>query len=261
MHVLRHDRDWGWGDLADAPVGTPRTVSQLLRLMITDSDNTAANMLIRLVGRAHINQTMWTHGLRNTHLGDDIRSEGDIRSLRSSPSDMVLILEDMAREQLVDEWSSREMLTILQGQHHNGLIPAPLPHGLEIAHKTGTLHDTLNDVGIVYLANEPYIIAVMTTHLPTLDSGRSFIHRISRLAYSSLVRFATWRAGEGLPGFTQGEGPARSAQPTSGGDAGASMWLGGAGSAAATPGSAPIVAPAAPIPVATDVPDAGAPSP
>ena len=38
------------------------------------------------------------------------------------PKDMVALLDKIARERLVDEWSSREMLAILAGQHHNGLI-------------------------------------------------------------------------------------------------------------------------------------------
>jgi xanthine dehydrogenase YagT iron-sulfur-binding subunit len=42
------------------------------------------------------------------------------------------------------------------------------------------LHDTLNDVGIVYLNSEPYVIAVMATNLPTLDAGYRFIHGVSR---------------------------------------------------------------------------------
>ncbi|MBV9647145.1 MAG: serine hydrolase [Candidatus Eremiobacteraeota bacterium] len=201
LHVEPYDRDWGSGDLVDARTGTARTVTQLLWLMITESDNTATNMLIRLVGRSHINATMRSLGLDNTWLGDDIRSEGNIRSLRSSPSDMVHLLDDLAHVRLVDEWSSREMLAILAGQHHNGLIPAPLPKGLSIAHKTGTLHDTLNDVGIVYLTNEPYIIAVMTTHLRSLELGRRFIRRVSKLAFASFERFEHWRTSMGLPGF------------------------------------------------------------
>ena len=54
--------------------------------MIDESDNTATNMLIRLVGRAHVNQTMARLGLRKTRLGDYIRSATDeIRyALRSS---------------------------------------------------------------------------------------------------------------------------------------------------------------------------------
>jgi beta-lactamase class A len=197
LTLTQGDRDWGWGDLASARRGTRYTVSRLLWLMITDSDNTATNMLIRLVGRAHINTTMQTLGLRQTRVGDYIRSDGDIRSLRSSPSDMAHLLVAMARNQLVDEWSSREMINILNGQTHNGLLPQPLPAGTQIAHKTGTLHDTLNDVGIVFLNSEPYVIAVMTTQLPTLDAGRRFIRGVSRLAYASFEKFA--ERAEALP--------------------------------------------------------------
>jgi beta-lactamase class A len=162
--------------------------------MITESDNTATNMLIRLVGRGAINREMTSLGLRQTHLADDIRSDGPIRyALRSSPYDMVRLLTAMAHYRLVDEWSSREMIAILTGQHHNGLIPAALPPGTTIAHKTGELHDTLNDVGIVYLKSEPYAIAVMTTSLPTLDAGYDFIHDVSRIAYDQLSRFVAWR--------------------------------------------------------------------
>lgn len=197
--LMANDRDWGWGDLADARVGSRYTVSRLLSLMITESDNTATNMLIRLVGRWNINHTMADLGLPNTRLGDYIRSEGDIRTLRTSPADMVELLNSMAHEQLVDPWSSRAMISILEGQHHNGLLPEPLPHGLSIAHKTGTLHDTLNDVGIVYLNSEPYIIAVLTTHLPDLDLGRQFIQGVSRMAYTAFEHFAAWRSANETP--------------------------------------------------------------
>src|ERR1700722_18168253 len=47
--LQQSDRDWGWGDLSDARGGSRYTVSKLLTLMITESDNTATNMLIRLV--------------------------------------------------------------------------------------------------------------------------------------------------------------------------------------------------------------------
>ena len=203
------DRDWGWGDMADAPIGTERSVNQLLWLMITQSDNTATNMLIRLVGRTHINRTMASLGLRQTRLSDYLRSESDsIRyALRTSPKDMVALLDKIARERLVDEWSSREMLAILAGQHHNGLLPAALPAGLKIAHKTGSLHDTLNDVGIVYRENEPYVIAVMTTQLPDLDLGRAFIHRVSRMTYHEFGRAEIWRENRGIAAFDVAAAP------------------------------------------------------
>jgi beta-lactamase class A len=188
------DRDWGSGDLCNAAAGSKYTVSRLLTLMITVSDNTATNMLIRLVHRDAINDEMSDLGLTQTSLHDYIRSEGPIRyALRSSPYDMVKLMTEMARYQLIDEWSSREMIAIMTGQHHNGLIPVPLPKGTVIAHKTGELHDTLNDVGVVYLNSEPYAIAVMTTNLGTLDAGYHFIQGVSRIAYAQLARFAVWR--------------------------------------------------------------------
>jgi beta-lactamase class A len=206
LHVLARDKDDGWGDLAYARVNTVRTVEQLLRLMIDDSDNTATNMLIRLVGREKVNRTMVELGLHDTKLDDYIRSATDgIRyALRSSPHDMMKLLDSIARRRLVDPWSSGEMLAILTGQTHNGLLPQPLPKKLRIAHKTGSLHDTLNDVGIVFRANEPYVIAVMTTQLPSLPLGRQFIQRVSKLTYDEFGRFSHWRVSEGLPAFRLG---------------------------------------------------------
>ncbi len=193
--LMPRDRDWGSGIIADAPVGSTFPVSELLTQMIAVSDNTAANMLIRLVGRTHINTEMRNLGLRHTRLADYIRTAGwSIRnSLRTSPADMVRLLTGMAQKQLIDEWSSQSMIDILERQEINSLIPEPLPQ-IPIAHKTGSLDDTLNDVGIVYASNGAYVIAVMTTQLPTLSAGRRFIRRVSSMAYTHLQQFGKWRA-------------------------------------------------------------------
>ena len=193
--LMPRDRDWGSGDIADAPIGSTFPVSELLTQMIAVSDNTAANMLIRLVGRPNINATMKDLGLKHTRLADYIRTAGwSIRNtLRTSPADMVRLLSDMARKQLIDQWSSNTMIDILERQEINSLIPEPLPQ-IPIAHKTGSLDDTLNDVGIVYASNGPYVIAVMTTQLPTLSAGRRFIRRVSKMAYTDLQHLSRWHA-------------------------------------------------------------------
>ncbi|GAC1546528.1 MAG: hypothetical protein NVS3B16_17350 [Vulcanimicrobiaceae bacterium] len=223
VHLQSRDKDYGWGDLADARLGTARSVKALLWAMITQSDNTATNMLIRMVGRAHINATMSDLGLQRTRLTDDIRSETNaIRyALRTSPKDMVKLLGAIARDDLVDSWSSKQMLAILTGQTHNSLLPMSLPKDVKIAHKTGSLHDTLNDVGIVYHGDEPYVIAVMTTELPSLGVGRSFIRRVSRIAYDELGRFATWREERGIAAFSLARPTGPIAQPLAPDEA---MW-------------------------------------
>jgi beta-lactamase class A len=198
--LLARDKDWGSGELCDAPAGSTYAVSELLEKMIDISDNTATNMLIRLVGRSNINTSMRDLGLSRTRLTDDVRTDGwSIRQeLRTSPHDLAHLLTLMARHELVDEWSSNEMISILEADQYNTLIPEPLPDNVAIAHKTGSLFDTLNDAGIVFAADAPYVIAVMTTALPSQDLGRSFIHTLSRMAYQDEVRFARWRESMGL---------------------------------------------------------------
>jgi beta-lactamase class A len=194
------DKDWGSGELCDMPAGSSYSVSTLLEKMIDISDNTATNMLIRLVGRRSINRSMLGFGLERTRLTGDIRTEGwSVRQqLRTSPADLVRLLALMARRQLVDEWSSNEMISILEQDQFNTLLPEPLPDDVIVAHKTGSFFDTLNDAGIVYADDAPYVIAVMTTALPSKNLGRSFIHSISHLAYLDEVRLARWRQSSGL---------------------------------------------------------------
>jgi len=184
------DRDCGYGELCDAAWGSQYTVWQLLWSMITVSDNTAANMLIRLVGRQNINQTMQSLGLTQTWLGDTIHSDGDVRELRSSANDMSRLLLMMADHRLINAKADDAMLEILAGQRHNRMLPAWLPKNITIAHKTGTLHDTLNDVGIVELNGSPYVICVFTTHLGDLDDGERFIRQVSLLTYRAFSQRA-----------------------------------------------------------------------
>jgi beta-lactamase class A len=194
VSLLDRDRDCGYGDLCEKGWGTQYRVADLLYDMIDESDNTATNMLIRLVGRQSINQTMLGLGLLQTRLDDSIHSDGDIRGLRTSADDMLKLLSMLSARSVVDEGASDMMLALLAGQRHNDLLPAPLPKDLVIAHKTGTLHDTLNDVGIVELEGAPYVICVFSTHLSDLDDGQRLIRRASLLTFRSFQTTAQERA-------------------------------------------------------------------
>ena len=194
------DKDFGSGDLCEAPSGTTYAISDLLDRMIDVSDNTATNMLIRFVGRRSINGEMSDLGLLRTRLLGDVRTAGwSVRAtLRTSPADLAHLLTLMAKGELIDRWSSNEMIAILEADRINTLLPQPLPPDIPIAHKTGSFFDTLNDAGIVYANNSPYVIAVMTTALPSQDMGRAFIHKISRLTYTDEMRAGRWRRAHGV---------------------------------------------------------------
>jgi len=197
----------GIRDRAYSPVGATFAVSELLAKMIDVSDNTATNMLIRLVGRRNINRRMTDLGLEHTHLTGDVRTDAwSIRqALRTSPADLVHLLTMMARGELVDEWSSNEMIALLKADRINTLLPEPLPDDVAVAHKTGSLFDTLNDVGVVFANDAPYVIAVMTTRLPSLGQGRTFIRSLSKMAFAQESQLATWRNSAGVETFAANE--------------------------------------------------------
>lgn len=205
--LLSSDKDFGSGDICYAPAGSTYSVDELLDAMIDVSDNTATNMLIRLIGLRSVNHTMYELGLTHTHLRGYVRTDNWAvrQALQSSPADMVRLLELMAKRELVDDWSSNEMISILEGDQINTLLPEPLPQGIAIAHKTGSFFDTLNDVGIVY-ATDPYVIAVMTTHLPSLEAGRAFIRSLSLLTFHEESRMAAWRSISGIQAFDETNG-------------------------------------------------------
>ena len=86
--TLRSDLIGSGSEFSDAPRGSRYTVSKLLQLMITESDNTATNMLIRLVGRRAINDEMTELGLTQTSLHDHIFTptvRSGTRSARAVP--------------------------------------------------------------------------------------------------------------------------------------------------------------------------------
>jgi beta-lactamase class A len=130
------------------------------------SDNTAANLLLQILGGPQ----GLTAFIRT--LGDDVtrldRNEpslnvvgpGEVRDT-STPASMVGLLSTVLFGQVLspDSRSRLEgwMLDAKVGEHR---IPAGLPPGWRIAHKTGTWSDQTNDVGVVWPRNRaPIVVA------------------------------------------------------------------------------------------------------
>ena len=55
---------------------------------------------------------------------------------------------------------------MLKRQKFRAGIPAKLPAGIEVAHKTGTVTRVHHDAGVVY-APRPYVLVVLTRGLET----------------------------------------------------------------------------------------------
>ena len=76
------------------------------------------------------------------------------------------------------------MREILSRQEFNQEIPAGLPPGTKVAHKTGWITGVLHDAAIVYVPKRrPYILVVLTRNIPDQNVARALIADISRMVY------------------------------------------------------------------------------
>ncbi len=74
---------------------------------------------------------------------------------------LLTLFEAIGKGKAVSPKASTEMVEILQRQKFNDAIPAGLPAGTLVAHKTGTITRIHHDAGIVYAAR-PYVLVILT---------------------------------------------------------------------------------------------------
>ena len=97
------------------------------------------------------------------------------------------LLESIYNKKCISPESDKEMMNLLLAQQRNTKLPALIPKGIKIAHKTGELGGTENDVGIVFGPKTDYIICVMSNELKNTEDARTRISQISKITYEFLV--------------------------------------------------------------------------
>ncbi len=191
LTLLRHQKIRSCSHLYFARSGSRFTIRDLIERMITESDNTATNMLTDHLGFAYLNQKFVEFGLRNTDLRRgvmDLQWRAAGIENYTTPEDMAFILEKIYRGELVSDQASGEMMGVLKRQKVNDRIPRWLPDDVVIAHKTGLLRDTVSDCGIVFTQKGDFIICVLTSEINNFKLAKRFIGRIAACAYDRCYR-------------------------------------------------------------------------
>jgi beta-lactamase class A len=167
-------------------VGERYTVAELTRLMVVDSDNIAARVLMDRLGVDTINDSMAGLGLSHTVLapladGRDAEREPH----RTSARDMAALLGLIASGELVDVRTSEQGLQLLEAKQAHSWLAQELPWWAKVAHKWGALPGIRHDVGVVYTPRGRYVVAILTENLPP-DEATNLITRLSRVAFDRL---------------------------------------------------------------------------
>jgi beta-lactamase class A len=177
--IKKNDAVGGAGVTTWYNAGEQRTIEQLMTVMITDSDNTATNILIDRLGMQNINQYLQQQGFSDTVLVYKMMMgrKGKKKNL-SSVRDIGRLLSRLYYHQLVGEQEDKLMLAILRQQHDKECFPAALPD-YEIAHKTGEVNDVYVDGGIFFGQKEDFVLVILSNG----KAGRSdAIEKMQNLA-------------------------------------------------------------------------------
>ncbi len=180
-------RTGGSGVLKNAPSGSKFTVEKLVEIMIEHSDNTATNMLIDLLKFNYINLRFKEYGLRKTNLS---RRMMDFSARKigienyTTPRDMAYILEKFYRGGFLSKEISDRCIGLLKLQKYKDRIPAMLPSGAQVAHKTGLERSACHDIGIIFTPQADFLICALTKKGKNAKKAKRFISKISLLAYN-----------------------------------------------------------------------------
>ena len=172
-------------------IGRTMRVSELADAMITTSSNLATNLLLDLVGLDALQRSIDGYGLAGIDLRRGVEDEKAFEhgiNNRVTARGLASLLRLIGEERAFSPEISRAMLAVLLEQQFKGGIPAGLPRGARVAHKTGEISTIAHDAGLVYLPErKPYALVVLTEWPPAQGGRSATIAAASYLAYEALI--------------------------------------------------------------------------
>lgn len=172
------------------------TWRDLAVLMMGWSDNEATNLLIDRVGMDAVNRRLDLLELPRTRLQRkmiDLEAARRGRENISTPSEMVRLAEALYRGAGLSPARAKDLLDVAVVEKDSP-FRVPLPAGLRVADKPGSLEGVRCVTAVVDLPGRPYAAAIMTTYLRRDEDGEAAIRAISAALFETFDRLA--RASE-----------------------------------------------------------------
>ena len=189
--LLESEKSIGSGILELIGEGAVFSMMDLIMLMMSISDNTATKLLqqytsdetvtANIIEPLGMQDTLYRSGAglcnyynvtveeyrKVTSSGGRFHARNgsyfrcvEPKNRQSSPRDMLKLLSLLQEGKFIDEETDRKILDIMLKCQTNSRIPAKLPHGVTVAHKTGTIDHLTNDCGIVYTDCGSYVLTL-----------------------------------------------------------------------------------------------------
>jgi beta-lactamase class A len=172
------------------------TWRDLAVLMMCFSDNEATNLVIDKVGIPRVNARLEALGLRETRLK---RRMMDLDAARrglenvGTPTEMRRLVEVLHAGTGLSPARAQDLSKIVATPKDSS-FRVPLPEGLRVMDKPGSLEGVRCVTALVELPGRPYAVSIMTTYLRKDQEGEAAVREISAALYETFDRLA--RASE-----------------------------------------------------------------
>lgn len=167
-------QDYGTGSIRYDPPGTTYSVKTLAKLMMKQSDNTAAHLLAEyVIGAERLQNIVNGFGLTQT----------DIALNKTSNRDMEILFDLIYANKITSPAYTKEMLSFMRDTDFEDRIPALLPPGTAVYHKIGNGVGFVHDAGIVVSPGANYYLGVFTSDISDEPGTIRLIGEISKSVY------------------------------------------------------------------------------
>lgn len=188
VHVLEAtDKAPGSGVMLNLHDGLSLTLRDLVYLMISISDNTATNMLIRAVTMPAVNSTMRLLGMTQSNLSREMKGRpaaGDEQENWATPDDYVVAINKLLNREAASAEACDAMLQMLERQQNDRRIARLLPkdESVQWGAKAGTIEGVANDVGFVRTPAGTLVLSVFCESVQDVHLADQIIGEVSLAA-------------------------------------------------------------------------------
>ena len=172
-------------------VGAPISLRELNHRMIVRSSNLATNALIERLGADSVTRVAAALGADGVIVRrgvEDAKAFAAGRNNATTARGLGRLLAAIERGTAASAAGTALMRTTLLAQEFNDEIPAGLPAGTPVAHKTGWITGQTHDAAIVYPPGRaPFVLVVLTRGIPDRATAQRLIADLAGLAWSQVV--------------------------------------------------------------------------
>ena len=187
IQMTDYYRSEGSGSLQFRGERAVYTVDDLARVMITESDNSATNMLMSATGgMGSVNNSLRHWGMFRTRVNDWLPDMAGTNV--TTAKELATMLYNIDNSKFLSIKSKEKIVDYMSHVHNDRLIPAGLPSGALFVHKTGDIGKMLGDARIVYAPNgKNYIVVMLVNRRYNAPEGKDFIVKASSVIYNHLT--------------------------------------------------------------------------